>query len=267
MTPIFRPLPPRARAADQIVDDLREQMLRGTFAHGDRLPTERELAERYGVSVATIREALSGLAATGMISIRHGTGSYVTVTSDTLMATTMASIVRFERMGALELMGTLGALNAYAAELAATRASDAELRELRRSAERLRIIETVDGAVADLKAFWWQLSGASHNAILAALCKLLVTLQLDLAVELSDGNSASWRRTAGSLYEHRIRVVEALEARDAQAAVALVRAHHESSVTAITSSRKAKAARLSDPHLTELVSSLMPSRNATGASK
>jgi GntR family transcriptional repressor for pyruvate dehydrogenase complex len=153
-------------------------------------------------------------------------------------------------------------LNAYAAELAATRASDDELRALRQAAERLRVIETVDQTVADLKAFLWQLSAASHNAILATLCKLLVNLQLDLAVELSDRNLASWRRTAGSLYEHRIRVVEALEARDPQTAIALVRAYHDSTVSTITSSRKAKAIRLSDPHLEELVSSLMATRRS-----
>jgi GntR family transcriptional repressor for pyruvate dehydrogenase complex len=259
--PVFRP-PARRRVADQIVDDLRDQMLGGTPAYGERLPTERELAERYGVSVATVREALSALAAMGMITVRHGNGWYVTVTRDTLMTTAIASIVRLERMGAPELMGILGALNAYAAELAATRASDDELRELRRTAERLRVIESVDETVAHLKAFVWQLSAASHNAILATLCKLLVNLQLDLAIELSDRDLGSWRRVAGNLYEHRIRFVEALEARDSQLATALVRAYHERSVTLITSSRKARANRPADPHHAELVSSLMASRVA-----
>jgi len=48
----------RVRAVDQILADLRERILRGELAHGERLPAERDLAQRYGVSAATVGEAL-----------------------------------------------------------------------------------------------------------------------------------------------------------------------------------------------------------------
>lgn len=249
--------PGRARVADQIVDDLRDQLLSGALPLGERLPTERELAERYGVSGATIREALSALAAMGLIRVRHGSGSYVIVTGDSLIATALASVVRLERMGAAEVLGILGALYGYSVELACARASKAEVAELRRAAEHLAVIADVDDTVANLKAFTRQLAEISHNPILTALCKLLVDLQLELAQELTERKVAALKRVAGGLYDHRIRVVEALEARDAPRAVAAVRAYHQRTVALLSTSRKAREIAPSDPHLADLVSSLL----------
>ena len=53
----------RGNAADQVFVKLREQILQGTLARGTKLPSERELAQRYQVSAPTIREAVRGLAA------------------------------------------------------------------------------------------------------------------------------------------------------------------------------------------------------------
>jgi GntR family transcriptional repressor for pyruvate dehydrogenase complex len=250
-------VPGRVRVTDQVVDDLRDQLLSGALAHGERLPTERELADRYGVSGATIREALSALAAMGLIRARHGSGSYVIVSGDSLIATAISSVVRLERMGAAEVLGILGALCGYSVELACARADKGEIAELRNAAERLAVIVDVDDSVAKLKAFVRQLAAISHNPILTALCKLLFDLQLQLVLELTDRKVAAWKHLAGGLYAQRIRVVEALEARDVAGAVASVRAYHKRTVALIASSPKARAIEPSDPRLAELVSSLL----------
>jgi DNA-binding GntR family transcriptional regulator len=54
-------------AAEQIIADLPDQILRGTLPQGSKLPNERALAERYGVSGPTIREAVRGLAAIKLV--------------------------------------------------------------------------------------------------------------------------------------------------------------------------------------------------------
>jgi len=62
----------------QVADQLRNLIDGGEYALGDRLPTERELAERLGISRPTVREALIALEVEGRIRIRVGSGIYVT---------------------------------------------------------------------------------------------------------------------------------------------------------------------------------------------
>ena len=80
----------------------------GSSPNGSRLPAERELAEQYGVSGATVREAIRVVSTAGLVSVRHGTGSFVTAESDTMIGMSIASVVRLEGVGATEVLGVLG---------------------------------------------------------------------------------------------------------------------------------------------------------------
>jgi GntR family transcriptional regulator len=71
--PAGRPL-----LADMVRDGLRRAVITGTWPPGDKLPNEDALAERFGVSRATIREAVRGLVEEGYLARRHGSGTYVT---------------------------------------------------------------------------------------------------------------------------------------------------------------------------------------------
>ena len=69
----FEPSPIR-RAREQVEVQLREAILSGTFGSGDKLPSELELAESFGVSRATVREALGTLVSAGLIAKTPGAG-------------------------------------------------------------------------------------------------------------------------------------------------------------------------------------------------
>ena len=62
----------------RIADSIADAIEGGQYKLGDRLPTERELAEQFGVSRPTLREAMIALEMLGMIEARHGLGIYVT---------------------------------------------------------------------------------------------------------------------------------------------------------------------------------------------
>ena len=68
----------RKLLTDVVRDDLRRDLLSGSYAPGDKLPAEPELAAAYGVSRITLREAVRGLVEEGYLSRRHGVGTYVT---------------------------------------------------------------------------------------------------------------------------------------------------------------------------------------------
>jgi len=69
-----RPLPARISATTAAETAIRAAIVSGELAPGERLPPERELAERFGISRLTLRAALATLAAAGLISVRHGSG-------------------------------------------------------------------------------------------------------------------------------------------------------------------------------------------------
>jgi DNA-binding FadR family transcriptional regulator len=63
--------------ADQVVDRVRDLIRTGTYHEGDRLPAEPELCELFGVGRSTLREAMRVLANRGVVTVRHGGGTYV----------------------------------------------------------------------------------------------------------------------------------------------------------------------------------------------
>jgi DNA-binding FadR family transcriptional regulator len=262
------PQPPmklyRGRVADQIVDDLRSQILSGTLADGSRLPSERELALSYDVSVPTVREAVRVLTAMGLLNTRNGSRATVTADGNALLMMAMAAVVQFGKMGAGEVIGVLGALNAYAVEQVVERASDDEIAELRKVAEEAAERPDVGSSAEALKRFFVTLSAISHNPLLAALCRVITEFQIGLAVELSGGSAQSWLRVGGTMHPMRLELVSAIEERDAARAVQLVHDYHAKVIARTKSSPRAKEMRATDPGLAGFLSTWLKSNVRLG---
>ncbi|MBN1363900.1 MAG: FadR family transcriptional regulator [Syntrophaceae bacterium] len=73
---VIKPLS-RSRLHEEIVTVIQKQIMSGAMAPGEKLPTERELAENFNVNRATVREALRKLENYDLVEIRHGDGLYV----------------------------------------------------------------------------------------------------------------------------------------------------------------------------------------------
>ena len=256
----------RGRVADQILDDLRDRILSGALPDGTKLPAERLLAAQYGVSGATVREAVRALSAMGLINSKHGSGSSVTAQGDTLLRISLTSVVRLEKMGAADVLGILGPLLGQAVELAARRASADEVAVLRAAAAQLEPITSVARASADLRDYLRTLAEISHNPLLAMLCRFLIDVQIDLALELSGGELAQWQRIAGALHTARTDIVTALESGSADRAAELIRAYHEQALELVDWSPKARALRPTDPELAGFLSSRMGDHVSLGES-
>ena len=100
-------LAPRQKVADQILAALRTEIVTGALPRGARLPAERELAERFGVSGPTVREAIRGLSALGLVEVRHGSGAYVAPDVDSIVAVSLGTLVQLEDVGVADLIGGL----------------------------------------------------------------------------------------------------------------------------------------------------------------
>jgi len=169
-------LRPRAQVEQQI----REAILSGQFAQGDKLPAEMQLAEQFGVSRPTIREALGALVSQGLIRKIPGVagGSFVnSVTTHSLSRTLGESVDTILRLGALhvdEITVVRHALEVPAARMAAVHRTSDHLDLMRSIVERQRTttIDDPDIPTYDLE-FHATVGDASGNRLLGAFVRAL----------------------------------------------------------------------------------------------
>jgi len=220
--PSLRVIRPK-RMYEQIAEQIEALIRSGAFAPGARLPGERELAERVGVSRPSLREALIALETAGLIETRIGDGTYVR--RDIAPTPVFPLANRDLGPGTLEQFEARRALECAAAELAAQRATSAEIVALRACLVRMTLlVEQGSSPAAEHQAFHLALVDAARNQIIARTVRELWRAReaamwetLRRKVE----NPESWR--AGLVF--RAQLLEALEARDGTAAKALMEAH------------------------------------------
>jgi GntR family transcriptional regulator, transcriptional repressor for pyruvate dehydrogenase complex len=134
-------LPPHSirhvkKAYEQVADQLRELIARGVLAPGERLPNETQLANQFGVSRATIREALRLLAAESLLRTSRGKGggSFVNLPSieniSDFVGASISLLTDAETVSLEELLETRELLEVPAARLAAVRRTDHDLERL-----------------------------------------------------------------------------------------------------------------------------------------
>lgn len=168
------------RPRRQVEDQIREAILSGEFAQGDKLPTETELAASFAVSRPTVREALQSLAASGLIRKVPGAagGSFVQgVNHEALGAMLRESMDNILRIGTLdigEVTVVRRLLEIPAARLAAEHRTEAHLDVMRTVVERQRTITLADSDIPHLdQLFHTTIAEASDNRLLAALVSAL----------------------------------------------------------------------------------------------
>ena len=121
---ILKPIRTR-KIYEQIVDQIGQLVAQGQLQPGDRLPSERELVERFQVSRASIREALSALEMMGLIEVRSGEGTFIRQVNIESVVTPLAWMLFIEKDTDLELYEARKILEVQAAGLAAERAEEA----------------------------------------------------------------------------------------------------------------------------------------------
>lgn len=214
------------RPRKQVEHQIKQAILEGEFAQGDKLPSENELAEMFGVSRPTVREALRSLAVAGLIDKVPGAGggSFVkSVNHESLGRMLYDSMSNILRLGALDLdevMSVRRLLDIPVARLAAERRSDEDLESIRAVLTEQRSISLSDPGVPQLDAsFHSAIAEASGNRLLAAFVSALhhVT-QPAQYLALSDDLARS------TLRQHKA-VLRAIEAKDPDAAAKAMEQH------------------------------------------
>ncbi|MCE7002961.1 alpha/beta hydrolase fold domain-containing protein [Kibdelosporangium philippinense] len=182
--------PLRTRASDQIFAMLRDQICAGEIARGERLPTEKELAARYGVSVNTIREAVRGLSLMGLIEIQHGSGAYVTGSASGVVGTSLGMLLRFEHSGVTDVVCLAGVLHGHAATLAIERATEDDINALREAIDGITG-ETAGVLGPQVERFLVTFVDATHDPLLGALSRMLDRVVITVITDVYGPDSST----------------------------------------------------------------------------
>lgn len=158
------------RIYEQIVDQIKNLITKGDLHPGDKLLSERELAEHLNVSRASVREALRSLEIMGLLDIRPGEGTYIRQANLNTIIEPLALLFLLEQDKTRELMEVRKGLEVEAVGLAAERAEPEDIHAMERALAEMErdILMNNSGERADLK-FHFALAEASHNAILVRL--------------------------------------------------------------------------------------------------
>lgn len=203
-----------------LMDHLAGEIVAGRLPAGERLPAERVLAETFGLSRPTVREALRGLQERGLVDILPARGTFVRTPTPSDAAEPMASYYRRRNASAREVMEARLMLETFAARLAAESATDDELDALQQCMRDCEVATNlVDRAQFDL-AFHGLVARASHNAVIETMFASIAGFTFELILRSLSDPSVS--REGLPYHRH---IVAALRARDADAAERAVRGH------------------------------------------
>ncbi|GAA5078130.1 hypothetical protein GCM10023259_083080 [Thermocatellispora tengchongensis] len=247
---------PRQKVADQILSALRKEIVSGALPRDSRLPTERELATRFGVSGPTVREAIRGLSALGLVEVRHGSGAYVSPNVDNIVAVSLGTLVQLESVGISDLIRLLRVLNSHAAELAVDRATEDDIARVREAAELTITCRTVSDTAHAMTSFLTSFADAAHDPLLGAIARFLVHLVVKLEMSSYESRSDEfWRKWSSSAGSLRLAMVERLEERDAEGLVKAVVEYHDVVAKRIDTIPQLRDARLSDADFESFIGS------------
>ena len=208
----------KQRVAEEIVDQLRALILKGSYAPGQKLPPERRLAEALGVNRASLREAIKSLEQMGLVKTRQGDGTRVLDFMQTAGVELVSHLVLGDGKPNLDVLGDVlefrRLFGREVARLAAERASDEDLQRIETLVERAA--DPALDAEALLKLdfeIYVVLTQAGRNRVLQLLINTIRA-----AVVNYSGFFATFNPPPAAVRKYHKDLLRALEARDADRA-------------------------------------------------
>ena len=236
----FQKVQPEKLSAS-VVRQIEQLILRGILSPGERLPSERELAERLGVSRPSLRDAIAELQEVGLLEAKAGSGVFV---ADVLGSAFSPALIRlFARHdeAVFDYLSFRRDMEGLAAERAAKFGSDADLKLIQTIFDKMVAAgdPSLSDAAASLDAqFHSAIMDASHNVVMLHMMRSMFEL-LQTGVFYNRQVMFRQRTTRQALLDQHQAINDALQARDPDAARAAVRIHLDFVEQALIDQQKA----------------------------
>lgn len=213
----FKPIKTK-KIYQEVVEQIKDLIVAGTLNPGDKLISERELAERLDVGRSAIREAFRSLETMGLIEIRPGEGTFVREASVQKIIEPLAMVMLMEKKHNGDILEIRKIIEVGTAGLAAERRTEEELEQIQLAFEQMAkdVQEGVLGEETDLK-FHQAIAEAAHNPLLA---RLLYTVgdSMQQAMKIARTKFFATIGNHDSLLEGHRNIYEAIKAGDSRKA-------------------------------------------------
>lgn len=211
-----------SRLYEQIVQQIEDSVLKGTLKTGDQLPSERELAEQFGVSRTAVREAIKALGEKGLVESFSGRGTFITNGTSHAIRQSLDLMMKIgQSAGSTHLAEVRDILEPEIAALAAARSEDQHLASMR---EAVAVMDrSKHNAEAFIEAdldFHLAMAEAAANPLILSLIDSIVGLLREQRMRIFQAEGGPER----GQYHHK-RILKAVENRDPERARQCMRAH------------------------------------------
>ncbi len=236
----FRKVSPE-KLSSAVTRQIEKLILRGILRPGERLPAERELAERLGVSRPSLREAIAELQEKGLLTTRAGAGIYVADVLGNAFSDALIGLFSEHDEALFDYIAFRRDLESLAAERAARLASDTDLKVVGEVFAKMEAAHAKtnpeDEARLDAE-FHMAIIEASHNVVMLHMLRSMFQL-LREGVFYNRQMMFKQRTTRGALLDQHRAINDALQARDPEAARTAVVAHLDFVEAALADQQKA----------------------------
>src|ERR1700730_3968281 len=212
------------RVFEQVAVQIETRILRGEVRSGDRLPTERELAEQFHVSRTAVREDMKILAQKGLVDMRPGRGTIVIDGAPEAMQDSIGLVMKLklgEVGGSDNLVEVREILETEIAALAAARATEKEIATMRTAIAIMdNSLDDADAFITADNAFHEAMAQATQNTLILMLVNSIVNLLSEQRKQIFSVEGGPQR---GQI--HHKRILESVIHRDPEAARAAMHTH------------------------------------------
>ncbi|MDX1524137.1 MAG: FadR/GntR family transcriptional regulator [Anaerolineae bacterium] len=216
-----------SRLYEQIVDQIQNRIIEGRLRPGDKLPSERELAEQFDVSRTAVREAVKALHQKGLVEVRAGKGTFITDVVNSTSEVVRDSLNLIVGIGLgngmIDLVQVREILEPEIAAIAAEKVSNQHLQMMQQA------VETMDAAMEDAEVFV-EADLKFHVTLAQATQNPLIPILLDPIMDLLREQRKRIFLVEGGPQrgqDHHKRILEVVKQRDPTAARQAMIAHLE----------------------------------------
>ncbi|OAN78472.1 GntR family transcriptional regulator [Sulfitobacter sp. EhC04] len=236
----FQPVTPE-KLSQAVIGQIEKLILRGILRPGERLPPERELAERLNVSRPSLRDAIGALQEAGLLTAKAGAGVYVADVLGSAFAPALVELFARHDEAVFDYLSFRRDMEGLAAERAATHGSDTDLAVVQAVFDKMEAAHGKRNGdeEAQLDAqFHMAIIEASHNVVMLHMMRSMYEL-LRGGVFYNRQVMFKQRTTRAALLDQHRAINDALQARDAVQARSAVEAHLDYVEEALTNQKKA----------------------------
>jgi GntR family transcriptional repressor for pyruvate dehydrogenase complex len=228
----------RKRLADQVADQLMALIADGRLKPGDRLPSELELMKQFQVGRSSIREAIGALSLIGLVTVKPGQGTHVADFSPEGEGKRIG-LIGIGREKISELVEARIELECAIVRLAAERATEADIAEIRSKHEQLKeALSRHDEPITSDLEFHLAIARSCHNSV---LIRFLMELRQPIWHWMKQKAKYDWGYAP--VYDQHEAIVQAIENRDGKQAEEALKSHLRSAGERLISTMQAEEDR------------------------